>query len=169
MDKRKKFTPSRKKIILECLRKNLPVTLTCNKAGISTKTFYRWRERGKLGEKGFDKFLEDCEYASTVGAEAAMDCIIEVSWISNRGELSRWNSGQLTKGDFVEPMQGAKRIYWKGPGFGFMASVRGFTKNLSRYVSRIPRNLRRQCRIWGNGIDDWWGFDITNQERISQS
>ena len=79
MDKRKKFTPSRKKIILECLRKNLPVTLTCNKAGISTKTFYRWRERGKLGEKGFDKFLEDCEYASTVGAEAAMDCIIEVS------------------------------------------------------------------------------------------
>lgn len=92
MDKRKKFTPSRKKIILECLRKNLPVTLTCHKAGISTKTFYRWRERGKLGEKGFDKFLEDCEYASTVGAEAAMDCIIEAyakDWKSAAWVLER--------------------------------------------------------------------------------
>tara|TARA_Y100001972_G_scaffold36904_1_gene45429 strand:+ start:111 stop:767 length:657 start_codon:yes stop_codon:yes gene_type:complete len=77
MDRRKKFTPARRRVIYEGLKKNLPVELLCKKAGISKKTFYRWIEKGKKGEKGFDKFLEECGYASTVGAEAAMDFIIE--------------------------------------------------------------------------------------------
>lgn len=77
VDKRKKFTPARKKLILSCFRKNLSVRLTCKKAAIESKTFYRWMNRGKNGDREYSKFYDDVQTAISEGAESAMDYIIE--------------------------------------------------------------------------------------------
>tara|TARA_B100000963_G_C22577357_1_gene649126 strand:- start:831 stop:1484 length:654 start_codon:yes stop_codon:yes gene_type:complete len=77
MDRRKKLTPARKKLIVACLKKNLTVILTCRKAGIQTKTFYRWLRLGRNGDKEYEKFFHDVEAATAAGAEMAMDTIIE--------------------------------------------------------------------------------------------
>lgn len=69
MDRRSKFTPAVRQLIVDGLKAGLPIRHACALAGIDTAQFYRWRTRGETAAEGstWRQFFLDCE-----GAQAEM-------------------------------------------------------------------------------------------------
>lgn len=71
--RRTKLTEGVSRILVEAVRKGVPVEIACQKARIGTTTYYEWQKRGEEGKEPYASFLGDLKEADADFVEEAMD------------------------------------------------------------------------------------------------
>lgn len=86
------LTPERQETICATLRVFGTVAMACKRAGIDDSTYYKWMEKGRVGEPGYVEFFNAVEKAKADGQTLALAEIVKAGkkqWQANAWLLER--------------------------------------------------------------------------------